>query len=539
MGSLISRAKLLIGAIYHLNKALDVLSRRLKESPGIPIPNPTQPFWTIPKSNISAEGKTVPQHADIVIIGSGITGASFAYNVFEQETSLRIVMLEARDICSGATARNGGHINPPLYHDYSELKEQHGEEIAKKMIHFRLAHFRELMSIAKAEDIFELSQVRRTENFDVHTTAKTFDKAKEELAAWQADMPIEAASFQVDEGVDASSKFGLSSEVVGCIHGDGGAIHPYRFVTSLLSRLLDRNPHNFFISTHNPCTEIESPTSTCPFYTVHTPKGTITTYHVIHATNGWVSHLLSPLREKIIPARGTMSAQRPGTTLNTKSTLTGERSYVFYSGTLGYDYLTQLPSGENELMFGGGWASAMDAAFADIGTVDDSQYNWPVASHLAGALPFYFGAENWGREKDPEETEDDKKGGVKWGSGRTKASWSGILGISADGLPWVGRVPTKLSGRSEPSQSCTPRVPPKEVGETISGGPLLTSPPGEWISAGYTGEGMVHAWMSGKALAFMVLNDEEGVREWFPEILRVSEKRWKKADIVDYISRRL
>ncbi|KAK7688053.1 hypothetical protein QCA50_008423 [Cerrena zonata] len=57
----------------------------------------------------------------------------------------------------------------------------------------------------------------------------------------------------------------------------------------------------------------------------------------------------------------------------------------------------------------------------------------------------------------------------------------------------------------------------------------LTSPPGEWIAAGYTGEGMVHAWMSGRALASMVLNDEEGIKDWFPEILRINEKRWKKA----------
>jgi hypothetical protein len=42
---------------------------------------------------------------------------------------------------------------------------------------------------------------------------------------------------------------------------------------------------------------------------------------------------------------------------------------------------------------------------------------------------------------------------------------------------------------------------------------------------------MVHAWLSGKALADMVLGREvEGkLGEWFPDIMRVSEKRWKKA----------
>ncbi|KAK0456995.1 hypothetical protein EV421DRAFT_1755889 [Armillaria borealis] len=30
----------------------------------------------------------------------------------------RLLMLEARDACSGPTARNGEHITPPLYHNY-------------------------------------------------------------------------------------------------------------------------------------------------------------------------------------------------------------------------------------------------------------------------------------------------------------------------------------------------------------------------------------------------------------------------------------
>lgn len=186
------------------------------------------------------------------------------------------------------------------------------------------------------------------------------------------------------------------------------------------------------------------------------------------------------MREKVVPIRATMSAQRPGTTLG-RATLDGQRSYVFHPGGLGYDYLTQLPAGEHELMFGGGWASAFDVAFADLGTSDDSAFSVPVASHLAGALPLYFGERTWGREKEPERTEDD--GDVQWGEGRTKAQWGGIIGISADGLPWVGRLPQKISGRPEPPASSTPRTVAKEAGSHSE----MTAPPGEWISAGYTG----------------------------------------------------
>jgi glycine/D-amino acid oxidase-like deaminating enzyme len=40
-----------------------------------------------------------------VIIGSGISGASFARTLLERGSGLHVVMLEAQDVCSGATGR--------------------------------------------------------------------------------------------------------------------------------------------------------------------------------------------------------------------------------------------------------------------------------------------------------------------------------------------------------------------------------------------------------------------------------------------------
>ena len=105
MGNVISRAKLIIGAVYLINKTLDSLDKRLKESPGLPVPNPSLPFWTVPKSSIAAIRQPLPEHADIVVVGSGITAASFVYSALETDRALRVVVLEAREVCSGATGR--------------------------------------------------------------------------------------------------------------------------------------------------------------------------------------------------------------------------------------------------------------------------------------------------------------------------------------------------------------------------------------------------------------------------------------------------
>ena len=75
-----------------------------------PVPNPTISFWQqdldISPTPDHGSTDTLRKDADIVIIGSGITGVSAAYHLaktFAQETGLtkpiEAVILEARDFC--------------------------------------------------------------------------------------------------------------------------------------------------------------------------------------------------------------------------------------------------------------------------------------------------------------------------------------------------------------------------------------------------------------------------------------------------------
>jgi hypothetical protein len=54
----------------------------------------------------------LPKEADTVIIGSGMTGTSVAKHHLETFPSKRVVVLEAREFCSGATGRDAGHCKP-------------------------------------------------------------------------------------------------------------------------------------------------------------------------------------------------------------------------------------------------------------------------------------------------------------------------------------------------------------------------------------------------------------------------------------------
>lgn len=85
------------------------LSSRISVSPGIPVPNPSSSYWTVPNSPIARHGADamLPSEVDVVVIGSGITGTATAKAILENsfDFTLRLAMLEARDACSGATGR--------------------------------------------------------------------------------------------------------------------------------------------------------------------------------------------------------------------------------------------------------------------------------------------------------------------------------------------------------------------------------------------------------------------------------------------------
>jgi hypothetical protein len=76
---------------------------------GLPSENPTASFWLSQPSGFLLGHKTtpsLPSTADVIIIGSGISGASAAYHL-AQDGSHDVLMLEAREACWGATGRVG------------------------------------------------------------------------------------------------------------------------------------------------------------------------------------------------------------------------------------------------------------------------------------------------------------------------------------------------------------------------------------------------------------------------------------------------
>jgi glycine/D-amino acid oxidase-like deaminating enzyme len=323
-----------------------------------------------------------------------------------------------------------------------------------------------------------------------------------------------------------AKKYKVGEHANGAISFQGGAIWPYRLVTSVLDSLLRLYPCDFSIETHTSVENISMTRSSSQPFIIHTPRGDILASHIVHATNAHTANLVPGLRGKLFPVRGTMSAQRPGKDF---PRLDGSRSWCLINKK-GYEYITQRP-GEvdavdgmgGEIMIGGGMNQSGRKGLGEFGIASDAETNYLSGCHLGGVLPMGFGLSNWG---------DDAPGG------RMKSMWSGSLGLTADKLPFVGRLEPSLTGRTPLKVT-----QPKDTVRSITH-------PGEWISAGYNGEGMVNAWLCGVALGLMILGREELVtpkmpgkphgklNEWFPEEYICTQERVTKASIYQLLESR-
>lgn len=485
----------IIRTLSSLNMQFSSLLSRATSPPGLPVPNPTSSYWLDdpPFPALYDIQSELPVEADVVIIGSGIAGASVAKTLLElsglDKAPLRVVVCDARQLCSGATGRNGGHIKSTPYEVFSVFRSKFGPQRARELVKFQMRHLPTLLEVGAAVPVGEVREVRTV---DLYIEQKDLEKARrevEELKEW-----VPEAECQVWDAEGAREEFGVNKSIAGAVSYQAGALWPYRLVTGVWNDLLQRFP-SLTISTQTAVEAVDhAPSSSYP-YSVKTSRGTVKARHVIHSTNAFAPQLIPSLRGSLTGALAHMSAQRPGAAFPASH---GQLSWsIVYSP--GFDYVTQRPDGEDgtpgDLMVGGGFFRSREQALDQVGVWDDSRMDALPGMHIRGVMPTTF---------EP-----------RWGEGSVvKKAWTGILGVTGDLMPFVGRVPGSATQESS----------------------------GEWIAAGFNGEGMVWAWLSGTALAVMVLGKEDeeldkGVgrpggrlAEWFPqEELKVDRGRLKRA----------
>jgi glycine/D-amino acid oxidase-like deaminating enzyme len=285
---------------------------------------------------------------------------------------------------------------------------------------------------------------------------------------------------------------------VGTITHSAGAFWPYRLMTSLFARMLEKHRGGFSIETNTPVSSISyDNTKNAQYpYTLVTPRGTIRAKTVIHCTNGWAGHLIPNLRGKIFSLRGTMSTQAAGPNLPHVGDRTSWSTFdrpqydpADGSFTSNFYYITQ--NAKTGDVFVGGEKSRPE----DLLTSDDTKISPWSEKNLRTILPKIF-RKGWEESEVP----------------LVRQIWSGVMGFTLDHMPIVGQLPASVTGRD--------------------GG-------GEWIAAGYNGMGMPLCWGCGEAVAKMVLGRDKEVHQWLPSSFLAKNERLEnpRVSIEDAIER--
>lgn len=481
------------------------MEERARIPVGPPVPNPLPSYWHNPKSPlanvIEPETDKPTEPYDYAIVGSGISGASIAYNLLKTHPSARIVMLEAREVCGGATGRNGGHTKAASYRTYLQHREELGKEEALKIARLEYAN---IIATHKLIKELEIScDGEQCNTVDMVYDEQAFQEGVKAIEALQEDASEEERKwggmawyrlYRKEDGLrqkfwmaetNANPAVQSEEQLVGAFEYIAGRLNAYRFTTTLLKECV-QGGLQLCTSTpvHSILPSIESVPDSTPLYDIFTQYTALRARAVILATNGYTPYLLPSLQGAIVPLRGQITAQQPPTLAAHPSVLPRTYSFIYASG---YEYMVARnePSGTQHVIIGGGLGRLPHAGASEYGTVNDSVLNPELSQYLRGTLAGYFGAP---REKG----EGDGEQGYQ-----VVAEWSGIMGATADGRPFVGEVPGQK---------------------------------GLWVSAGFNGHGMVLCLKSAEALVEMISGrGEDAARpEWFPNSFLINEERLGK-----------
>lgn len=170
-----------IKTLLVLNRTFEALITRVHQGASLPCRDPTHSYWLEdpPFPNlVDIKFEDLPDQTDVIIIGSGITGAAVARSLLHESRRknrhITITVLKARDICSGATGRNGGHIKASPHEAFGRLEAKVGVERAVALTKFQLNHLECLTDLCQSEN-FTQAECRMNETVDLFFDQKTFD----------------------------------------------------------------------------------------------------------------------------------------------------------------------------------------------------------------------------------------------------------------------------------------------------------------------------------------------------------------------------
>ncbi|KAL4907801.1 hypothetical protein BDW74DRAFT_166434 [Aspergillus multicolor] len=431
----------------------------------LPLPNATTPFWRTELHELDNHHTTpdLPSECDIIIVGAGFAGAALAHYIYEDNPSPpSVVILEAREACSGATGRNGGHLKPDVYYNVPKYIKKYGVKAAVEVAKFEASQVHAIKELVEKENMdcdFVLTRA-----CDATLDPKLAENTHRAFMELRKSGVAALKDVFYAQGKDAERLSGVKG-ALSCFTFSAGHIWPYKMVLHLLQNAVKRGAN---LQTHTPVTSISENPLPDGRWLVKTARGDIKTKKVLFATNGYTSHLAPQFKNHIIPVRGICSRI---TVPKGKSPPFLPYTYSIRYGAGEYDYL--VPRADGSIIVGGAKPTFWHDKSQWYNGTDDSKLIEPAIPHFDGLMQRTF---------------------VGWeeSGARTDRVWTGIMGWTSDFMPYVGEVPGKAN---------------------------------QMILAGFSGHGMPLILLSAKGLVQMLRHGKTFEETGIPGVFKATEQR--------------
>ncbi|KAJ9092815.1 hypothetical protein QFC21_006691 [Naganishia friedmannii] len=353
--------------------------------------------------NNDQAAQEMPEEADIVIVGGGTMGASLAYFLTREGgigKGQKVVVLEARDVASGASGKNGGHVGPSTSGAYSMHQKPIGQggsgvssEEAVKIVQSERENLELISKVIKDEELDV--DFWRGYLCEVHESQKSSDAHVAAYRAW------------------------IAAREACAVAGD----HDTRIITDAeeAKKLFTWAPVTSYIKMEDGRWDLQVSHG-------GVSKG-IKAGKVVLCTNAYTKNFFKKddqeeelLHSHIRPAYAQCSLITP------TRTYSGQNALQYTYNMDGDFYLVQTPGGGMVL---GGWDLPLlegreTRIWHRVGNEDDSSVLSVWTKFLANYCRTRFAG--WGKETV--------------GEGATR-TWSALMTDSKDALPLVGEAPGK------------------------------------------------------------------------------------------------
>jgi glycine/D-amino acid oxidase-like deaminating enzyme len=329
---------------------------------------------------------------DVAIIGGGYTGLSTAHHL--AQAGIAPVVLEASRIGWGASGRNGGVVSAKFRVSPAEIASRHGLPMARRMAeiaHESVALIGELVDTCDIPD----AGFRMSGNLKCAHNAVAMDKLRAEQQWLVANMGD--TGLRLQDAAEVAAETGSRDFVGGLLNTHGGLIHPLNFVRGLAESVARAGVPVFEQS------PVQRMRRDGERMVIETDGGTVSARQVVIATNAYsdLTSATARVQRTLVPFRSALIATEPLADATFGHLLREHRSYTETRRMMRW-----FRRAGDRILFGGRGA---------FGKADSVAATDALRRKMIAIFP-------------------------ELASVQVTHRWSGLVGMTLDSVPHVGRL---------------------------------------------------------------------------------------------------